>query len=58
MAVKNVSMTVGPGEVVGLVGESGSGKSTVARAVVGLQPLDSGTMLLRGRPLENRRSPR
>jgi peptide/nickel transport system permease protein len=34
--VKNVSFTIGRGEIVGLVGESGSGKTTVAFGVLGV----------------------
>jgi len=43
-----VSLTVAPGEIVGLVGESGCGKSSLARAVVGLRPADEGQVLIDG----------
>ncbi|NYD68080.1 ABC transporter ATP-binding protein [Agromyces atrinae] len=50
-AVAGVSLTVAAGEVVGLVGESGCGKSSLGRAIVGLNPLDSGRVLIDGRPI-------
>ena len=53
-AVDDVSLTVPSGQVLGLVGESGSGKSTMARAAVGLAPVDSGTILLNGEPIPTR----
>ncbi|MFI7444656.1 ABC transporter ATP-binding protein [Nonomuraea indica] len=50
-AVAGASLTVSPGEVVGLVGESGCGKSTLARAVCGLNPVTGGSITFEGRPV-------
>ncbi len=50
-AVAGVSLTVAPGEVVGLVGESGCGKSTLARAVCGLHAAAEGSITFDGRPV-------
>ena len=54
VVVRDVSLSVGAGEIVGLVGESGSGKMT-CRAVVGLVPepgaVLAGRILLDGRDL-------
>lgn len=47
-AVDGVSLSVAPGETVGLVGESGSGKSTIGRAVLGLAPATEGSIRFEG----------
>ncbi|MDP9800139.1 thiamine transport system ATP-binding protein [Arcanobacterium wilhelmae] len=47
-ALKNVSLSAAPGEIVALLGASGSGKSTVLRAVAGLEPIASGDVLIDG----------
>ncbi|MFT4044049.1 MAG: ABC transporter ATP-binding protein [Gordonia sp. (in: high G+C Gram-positive bacteria)] len=56
-AVRDVSVSVAPGEIVGLVGESGSGKTTVGRAIAGFVTPAAGSVLLDGSPLGARRSP-
>ncbi len=53
VALKGVSLTVARGERVGIVGESGSGKSTLARAILGLTPLQAGTVTLGGQPVRD-----
>ncbi|MDG4834250.1 ABC transporter ATP-binding protein [Solwaraspora sp. WMMD1047] len=46
--VNGVSLTIGPGETLGLVGESGSGKSTLARMLLRLTPPTAGHVLFDG----------
>jgi peptide/nickel transport system ATP-binding protein len=52
VALDGLSLQISAGQTVGLVGESGSGKSTLARVIAGLEPLDSGQLAWRGRPLD------
>ncbi len=44
--VSNVTMSVKPGRVVGLLGPNGAGKTTCFYMIVGLIPVDSGTILV------------
>lgn len=57
-AIRDLSLTVGEGEMVAVVGASGSGKSLLAHAVLGILPYNaswSGTMNYRGEMLTEKR---
>jgi rhamnose transport system ATP-binding protein len=51
LGVKNASITIRRGEILGLAGLVGSGRTQLAEALFGLAPLDSGEVLLNGQPL-------
>ena len=46
--VKNVSLAVSPGQIVGLLGPNGAGKTTSFYMIVGLVPNDDGQIILNG----------
>jgi len=50
-AVDDVSFDLNKGDRLGLVGESGCGKSTLTRAILGLEPVQAGSITLDGDPV-------
>jgi peptide/nickel transport system ATP-binding protein len=48
VALDDVSLTLRPGETLGIAGESGCGKSTLARTLLGIHPPTGGSILFRG----------
>jgi len=57
IAVDEVTMSVGPGEVVGLLGANGAGKTTLIRMLLGLIATSTGDVeLLGGAPDRERRT--
>jgi multiple sugar transport system ATP-binding protein len=51
VALRDVTLLAGPGELLAVLGASGSGKSTLLRTVAGLLPVQSGEVVVDGRPV-------
>ena len=56
-ALKNVNLTIGDGEFIGLIGHTGSGKSTLIQHLNGLLRASSGDILYKGRVFTGRAIP-
>jgi NitT/TauT family transport system ATP-binding protein len=52
VAIRDVNLSLKPGQFVCLLGPSGCGKSTLLRIITGLDTATSGRVLYRGRPLD------
>lgn len=50
-ALDGVGCDVAPGRLLAVVGPNGSGKSTLLKALLGLLPIESGSVTLKGRPI-------
>lgn len=46
--VKDISLQLWPGEIIGLAGLLGSGRTEIVRAIFGIDPLDTGEVLIHG----------
>lgn len=51
--LQKVNLAVDSGEVLAVLGPSGAGKTTLLRAIAGLEPIQSGSILLNGTPIES-----
>jgi len=53
-ALRDVSLTIGRGEIVALLGENGAGKSTLIKVLGGIHSPDSGRVLIDGKPYQHK----
>lgn len=55
-ALKNINLTIDSGETAVLIGPSGSGKSTLIRTINGLDPIQSGQLIVNGYDLSDKKT--
>lgn len=51
MVLKSVSYTLLPGRITTFIGKSGAGKTTVLKSLIGLIPIDKGSIIINGKQL-------
>lgn len=54
VVLRDVDLTVNPGEIVGLIGPSGSGKTTIIKTMLGMEKASGGAALILGQAMPNR----
>jgi putative ABC transport system ATP-binding protein len=53
LALRNITLTAQPGEMIAVFGKSGAGKSTLVNVLTGIDKADSGEIILNGTPIQN-----
>jgi len=53
LAVDSISFHVNPGEIISIIGPNGAGKTTIFNMLTGVYTIDSGEVLLGGKPIHN-----
>lgn len=55
-ALQNINFEVATGELVALLGPSGSGKTTLLRVIAGMEPADSGRVVIHGNEMTDKKA--
>lgn len=53
--LKQISLQLPVGQIMGLIGPSGAGKTTLVKAILGMEKVDAGTTTVLGTPMPNRK---
>ena len=54
-ALERISLSVQPGEILGIIGPNGAGKTTLFNCITGFLPFDSGSVIFDGQNIQDKR---